>query len=155
MDYSEDESYTPTKIVFKSGTSENNLIEFASLSLENPQGWQQVPIAGAGGEPDGNTLVSYVLQMQILENHQNGKDTHLRGIKIYAFDPDSAQGGGVTERSDLEDIVEMTGSAASQKVEEGTGDKLGDIARAMAVARLEGGDAGFAVPDFMREPEIR
>lgn len=90
MDYNEDESYTPTKIIFKSGTSENNLIQFATMDLSAPVGWQQVPVAGAGGGPDGNTLVSYVFQMQILENHQNGKDTHLRSIKIYAADTDAA-----------------------------------------------------------------
>lgn len=166
VDYNEDESYTPTKIVFKSGTSENNLIEFATMNMDSPVGWQQVPIAGAGGEPDGNTLVSYVLQMQILENHQNGKDTHLRGIKIYAFDADTAHGasaaGGVDARAgapldgsgigdDYDDLV----AAASGEMGFGSGDKLGDIARALAAARLESGEGGFSIPDFMREPEIR
>ncbi|KAK2591477.1 hypothetical protein QQS21_010823 [Conoideocrella luteorostrata] len=152
VDYNDDESYTPTKIIFKSGTSENNLIEFATMTMDNPVGWQQVPIAGAGGEPDGNTLVSYVLQMQILENHQNGKDTHLRGIKIYAFDADAAQagpGGGAPE--------DMADASFSKDGNErfNTGDKLGDIARTLAAARLEGGETGFTIPDFMREPEIR
>jgi anaphase-promoting complex subunit 10 len=145
VDYTEDESYTPTKIVFKSGTSENNLIEFATMTMDSPVGWQQVPVAGAGGEPDGNTLVSYVLQMQILENHQNGKDTHLRGIKIYAFDADAAQG---TAR-------ETTAEEPSGVMGLTTGDKLGDIVRELAVARLESGEAGFTLPDFMKEPEIR
>lgn len=31
--------------------------------------------------------------MHIKENHQNGKDTHIRGIKIYALD-DLSLGGG-------------------------------------------------------------
>ncbi|EFY90349.1 hypothetical protein J3459_006514 [Metarhizium acridum] len=147
VDYSEDESYTPTKIVFKSGTSENNLIEFATMAMESPVGWQQVPIAGAGGDPDGNTLVSYVLQMQILENHQNGKDTHLRGIKIYAFDADAAQGAG----REAAVAAEEEGATSAFA----TADKLGDIVRDLAAARLEGGEAGFSIPDFMREPEIR
>ncbi|KHN99171.1 Anaphase-promoting complex, subunit 10/DOC domain protein [Metarhizium album ARSEF 1941] len=146
VDYSEDESYTPTKIVFKSGTSENNLIEFATMAMESPVGWQQVPVAGAGGDPDGNTLVSYVLQMQILENHQNGKDTHLRGIKIYAFDPDAAQGAGRDTAA-----AEDEGAAGTFD----TVDRLDDIVRDLAAARLEGGEAGFSIPDFMREPEIR
>lgn len=148
VDYTEDESYTPTKIVFKSGTSENNLIEFATMTMDSPVGWQQVPIAGAGGEPDGNTLVSYVLQMQILENHQNGKDTHLRGIKIYAFDADAAQAG----RESAADEGTGTGTRTGRF---DTGDRLGDIVRELAAARLEGGEAGFSIPDFMREPEIR
>ncbi|KAK5997258.1 Anaphase-promoting complex subunit 10 [Cladobotryum mycophilum] len=152
VDYTEDESYTPTKIIFKSGTSENNLIEFAAMNLDSPVGWQQVPIAGAGGDPDGNTLVSYVLQMQILENHQNGKDTHLRGIKIYAFDADAIQGAN-PDASRAEDIADDTTSSGRRARDDVS--RLDDISRALASARLESGDAGFPVPDFMREPEIR
>ncbi|KAJ6441815.1 Anaphase-promoting complex, subunit 10/DOC domain-containingprotein [Purpureocillium lavendulum] len=158
VDYNEDESYTPTKIVFKSGTSENHLIEFATMNLDSPVGWQQVPIAGAGGEPDGNTLVSYVLQMQILENHQNGKDTHLRGIKIYAFDADAAAGREVpAEDDDDDDGAEAmdVSDDDNEPVLAGSTDKLGDIARILAAARLESGDTGLSLPDFMREPEIR
>lgn len=147
VNYGEDESYTPSKIVFKSGTSENNLIEFATMILECPVGWQQVPIKGAGGEPDGNTLVSYVLEMQILENHQNGKDTHLRGFKIYAFDVEAAHGAG-RESSVVGDDLGLAG-------QEGSGDRLGDIVRSLAAARLDSGGSGFTMPDFMREPEIR
>ena len=153
VDYVEDESYTPTKIVFKSGTSENNLIEFAAMNLDSPIGWQQVPISGAGGDPDGNTLVSYVLQMQILENHQNGKDTHLRGIKIYAFDADAIQGTN-PDNSRVEDNADTSTTNPERRARDDVS-KLDDISRALASARLESGDAGFPVPDFMREPEIR
>ena len=180
VNYAEDESYTPTNIVFKSGTSENNLIEFAHLELHCPVGWQRVPLAGAGGGPDGNTLVSYVLQIQILENHQNGKDTHLRGIKIYAFDTDSAgagqtQGGGeASTNNPVEEMVEMMGggggggrgSSGSHAVAVGDdghdgeeGVRLSGLARKLAEAGMdsagEGEAAGCTVPDFMREPEIR
>ena len=160
VNYTEDESYTPTNIVFKSGTSENNLIEFAHLTLENPVGWQQVSLNGAGGGPDGNTLVSYVLQMQILENHQNGKDTHLRGIKVYAFDADSGQAPGA-ENNPVDDVVEIIGSntaaaAADDNDARRGGDvRLSGLARQLAEARVEVGDGGFTIPDFMRDPEIR
>ncbi|WYZ37189.1 hypothetical protein EsH8_II_000695 [Colletotrichum jinshuiense] len=136
VDYNEDESYTPTKIIFKSGTSENNLIQFATMDLSAPVGWQQVPVAGAGGGPDGNTLVSYVFQMQILENHQNGKDTHLRSIKIYAADtdaanadPDSGNLQTVNEKLDLEEPADPWDFSVLE--------------------------AGLSLPDFMKEPEIR
>lgn len=39
-----------------------------------------------GGGPDGHSLSCWIVQMHIKENHQNGKDTHIRGIKIYALD---------------------------------------------------------------------
>lgn len=164
VDYQEDESYTPTKIAFKSGTSENNMIEFATMTMENPYGWQEVPIAGAGGEPDGNTLVSYVLQMQILENHQNGKDTHLRGIKIYAFDPDSGQqaGGRGQQHQNPEEIAQevaemVAGSKLGDELAAGgsSGERLSDMARILASSRLHAGESAFSAADFLREPELR
>ncbi|PTD08968.1 hypothetical protein HYE67_004710 [Fusarium culmorum] len=150
VDYNEDESYTPTKVVFKAGTSENNLIEFATMTMENPVSWQQVPIAGAGGDPDGNTLVAWVVQMQILENHQNGKDTHLRGIKIYSFDNDSALGPG-REGNPVDDVVGLMDNA--------TGRAGAGAARAQhnnfGAAHFEPGEGGLSIPSFMREAEIR
>ncbi|KAG5940249.1 hypothetical protein E4U59_002580 [Claviceps monticola] len=169
VDCNEDESYTPTKIAFQSGTSENKLLEFASMTLDSPTGWQQVPLAGVGGEPDGNTLVSYVLQMQILENQQNGKDTHLRGIKIYAFDSDAVQAGPVCRGGTAAaaaavaaaDDIDMADSSLSKDSGVlasgawGSEDALGDMVRSLAAARVDGGEAGFLIPEFMKEPEIR
>lgn len=149
VDYGEDESYTPTKIVFKSGTSENNLIDFAVMELQAPIGWQQVPLSGAGGGADGNTLVSYVFQMVILENHQNGKDTHLRGIKIYALE--NEVGGEDVEADDDDDDEE--GHVGAGKGSEGRMELA--ERRAAAARRLDLDDTGFTVPDFMREAEIR
>ncbi|KAM3439937.1 hypothetical protein MY4824_002444 [Beauveria thailandica] len=157
VDYQEDESYTPTKILFRSGTSENNMIEFATMTMDNPYGWQDVPISRAGGEPDGNTLVSYVLQMQILENHQNGKDTHLRGIKIYAFDPDSGQqaGGRRQQQNDAEGIAAMVASGKQAGDGGGCGERLSDVARILASSRVQAGESAFSAADFLREPELR
>ncbi|KAH7249312.1 anaphase-promoting complex, subunit 10-domain-containing protein [Fusarium solani] len=152
VDYNEDESYTPTKVVFKAGTGENNLIEFATMALDNPVGWQQVPVAGAGGDPDGNTLVAWVLQMQILENHQNGKDTHLRGIKIYSFDNESALAPG-RDGNPVSDAVGLV-DGAIRRAE-------GDVGRVRVSsvqrdpAQYEPGAGGLSIPDFMRDPEIR
>lgn len=142
VDYQEDESYTPTKIVFKAGISENQLIDFATILLHQPTGWQQVSVAGAGGGPDGNTLVAWVLQMQILENHQNGKDTHLRGIRVFTFDNDSVRGptrdGNPVE--EMADLIDAPGAG---------------LARETGQARYEPGEGGLAIPDFMRELELR
>ncbi|KAL3595157.1 hypothetical protein FPOAC2_09478 [Fusarium poae] len=150
VDYNEDESYTPTKVVFKAGTSENNLIEFATMTMENPVGWQQVPIAGAGGDPDGNTLVAWVVQMQILENHQNGKDTHLRGIKIYSFDNDSALGPG-REGNPVDDVVGLMDNATG-RADAGA---IRNQQRNFGAAHFEPGEGGLSIPSFMREAEIR
>ena len=34
----------------------------------------------------GNVLKAMVVQVRILENHQNGKDTHVRGFQVFARD---------------------------------------------------------------------
>lgn len=153
VDYNEDESYTPTKIVFKSGTSENNLIEFAVMELSTPVGWQQVPIAGAGGGPDGNTLVSYVFQMQILENHQNGKDTHLRGIKIYAFDNEANTAG--PENNPVEEMVDLVDDAVEGRGESTPEESEESVGQARRMDQWPVGEMGLNIPDFMREPELR
>ncbi|KAJ9290637.1 hypothetical protein DTO021C3_1902 [Paecilomyces variotii] len=57
--------------------------------------------AGAGDDDDdttesddsddpssGNILKAMVLQVRICENHQNGKDTHVRGFQVFARDED-------------------------------------------------------------------
>ncbi|PHH63290.1 hypothetical protein CDD81_6147 [Ophiocordyceps australis] len=161
VDYNEDESYTPTKIVFKSGTSENNLIEFATMHLDGPVGWQQVPLNNAGGEPDGLTLVSWVLQMQILENHQNGKDTHLRGIKIYAHEGDTSAQDRISSALASQDfeIHEDVSTEARQPPgyfahDDDLRDIL-DVSQGLAATRIDSNEPGFTIPDFMREPELR
>ncbi|KAK4142830.1 galactose-binding domain-like protein [Dichotomopilus funicola] len=96
VDYNQDESYTPTHIVFYAGTGHHDLIQFAEVPLTNPVGWQNVPISESGGGADGHSLCCWMVQMHIKENHQNGKDTHIRGIKIYALD-DHVHAGAARE----------------------------------------------------------
>ncbi|KAG8163095.1 hypothetical protein KVR01_007573 [Diaporthe batatas] len=95
VDYTQDESYTPTKILWFAGTSEHSLIQFASSTLTSPVGWQDVSITGCGGGDDSNSLCCFVVQMHVMENHQNGKDTHIRAVKAYGFD-DQLRAAGAT-----------------------------------------------------------
>lgn len=95
VDYTQDESYTPTKILWYAGSSEHSLIQFASSILASPVGWQEVNITGCGGGDDSNSLCCFVVQMQVMENHQNGKDTHIRAVKVYGFD-DQLRAAGAT-----------------------------------------------------------
>ncbi|SPO03839.1 uncharacterized protein DNG_06522 [Cephalotrichum gorgonifer] len=152
VDYDQDESYTPTRIIFRSGTSENNMLRFASMDLVSPKGWQKVPLEGVGGGPDGNTLFCWVLQVSVMENHQNGKDTHLRGIKIFAVD--------------VEEGVSVGGGAPAARLggEGGGGGGGGaDRPRYSDTGSGDGGGTGGGrrVPDlslageFLREPELR
>lgn len=86
LDFEADESYTPTRISLLAGTGYHDLIPFSLLSFEQPKGWIDVPLEHVGGGSDGKTLRAFLVQVKIIENHQNGKDTHVRGLKIYARD---------------------------------------------------------------------
>lgn len=94
VDYNDDESYTPTRIRVEAGTGWHDLQELCEMVLPNPVGWQEVAIAGAGAGVDGNSLACWIFQLVILENHQNGKDTHIRGLKVYALDDTAASMSG-------------------------------------------------------------
>lgn len=100
LDFEADESYTPTRITFYGGTGYHDLTQFATLEFTQPKGWIDVPLQGVGGnlkgypEYNGNVLRAFLLQVKVVENHQNGKDTHIRGLKIYA--KDESVGGGAT-----------------------------------------------------------
>ncbi|KAL2075929.1 hypothetical protein VTL71DRAFT_872 [Oculimacula yallundae] len=132
LDFEADESYTPTRITLLAGTGYHDLIPFAALNFEQPKGWLDVPLDHVGGGPDGKTLRAFLVQVRIVENHQNGKDTHVRGLKIYARD---------------------------DKARAGLGGLLGDEVREMKSAMKSVGSAterGWLVePDWMGEPELR
>lgn len=109
LDFDLDESYTPTMIKFLAGTGYNDLQEFSTMRFESPRGWIEVDFEGVG-DPNENSgsdddsvhdgdeekenfdrrrmpvLRAMLLQVKICENHQNGKDTHLRGLQIFAKD---------------------------------------------------------------------
>ncbi|KIW05018.1 uncharacterized protein PV09_04175 [Verruconis gallopava] len=111
LDFDLDESYTPTLIKFLAGTGYNDLQEFSVMRFETPRGWVDVDFEDVGDpneisdSEDGNNstgdgdeekenldrrrlpvLRAMLVQIKICENHQNGKDTHLRGLQIFAKD---------------------------------------------------------------------
>jgi anaphase-promoting complex subunit 10 len=156
VDYSQDESYTPTHIVFYAGTGPHDLIQFAEVPLTNPVGWQDVPIADCGGGHDGHSLCCMIVQMHIKENHQNGKDTHIRGIKIFGLDENNANilthDVTIDEEGNNENPDPFPGVDASGHIIDPA---IKDVLDALDVAHSRfGRDDGFG-PDFMNEPQIR
>ncbi|CAK7205716.1 hypothetical protein SEUCBS139899_008495 [Sporothrix eucalyptigena] len=97
VDYNQDESYTPTNVVLSAGTGHHDLLEFASLALTTPVGWQEIDLSGVGGGADGQSLCCWIVQIKVKENHQNGKDTHIRGIKLYAIDENAPPADGALD----------------------------------------------------------
>lgn len=81
LSYPLDDSYTPATLAVRAGTGLSDLQDVRVISLEKPDGWITFDISG---EPnDGLAPVyAFVLQVIILANHMNGKDTHVRGLRI-------------------------------------------------------------------------
>ncbi|XP_050061870.1 anaphase-promoting complex subunit 10 isoform X2 [Aphis gossypii] len=61
IDYRLDESYTPGRISVRAGTNFNDLQEVEVVELNEPYGW-----------------------IAVITNHQNGRDTHMRQIKVHS-----------------------------------------------------------------------
>lgn len=81
LDYALDESYTPEKIMVKSGTGYHSLQEVVTVDLHEPRGWCHLVMDNIR---DDGVLKSYLLRIEIICNHQNGKDTHVRAVKIFS-----------------------------------------------------------------------
>lgn len=123
LDFVLDESYTPTKMQFWGGTGMYDLVSlhFAPSKWENmwiddggwkqvqfyewrgeePKGWVDVDLegVGVGGKAE---LRAFVVQVRVLENHQNGKDTHVRGVQIFARDDKTRKSRAVVADEDGE-----------------------------------------------------
>ncbi|XP_060600729.1 anaphase-promoting complex subunit 10-like [Ruditapes philippinarum] len=79
-DYKADESYTPNRVSIRAGTHFNDLVEVEQIELSEPIGWISVPLK----DINGKSIRTFMIQIAILSNHQNGRDTHVRRIKIRA-----------------------------------------------------------------------
>lgn len=49
------------------------------LELVEPSGWIHVPLTDTHKKP----IRTFMIQIAVLANHQNGRDTHMRQIKVY------------------------------------------------------------------------
>ena len=86
LDYKTDESYTPSKISIRIENSFNEMVDIRTIEYEEPIGW--FPIYLEEKNSDSKTIKPYIktmtLQIMILQNTHNGRDTHIRGVKIFA-----------------------------------------------------------------------
>ncbi|CAI7607428.1 unnamed protein product [Penicillium glandicola] len=93
----------------------------------------------------GNVLKAMVIQMRIMENHQNGKDTHVRGFQVFACDDSrrrmaaapSASADARRRRPSLRGAHDLRGRTASEDADTGFT------------------TTGLDEPDWMGEPVIR
>ena len=62
------------------GTSFDTLQEVARKDLVDPLGWFDVALCT--GEHAAHVF-TFMVQITVLQNYQNGKDTHVRAIKLW------------------------------------------------------------------------
>ncbi|KAF5296234.1 hypothetical protein FQA39_LY12571 [Lamprigera yunnana] len=79
-EYKLDESYTPSRISIRIGTHFNDLQEIEVIMLTEPAGWVHIPIKDIYDKP----IRMFMIQIAVTSNHQNGRDTHMRQIKIHS-----------------------------------------------------------------------
>eukprot|EP00439_Symbiodinium_sp_Y106_P049281 s2345_g6.t1 len=93
-----DESYTPSRISVRIGTAHHDLQEVQVVELKEPDGWITIPLAKPSFRPvelppsctlrDSEMggarefVRTHFIQLAVLTNHQNGRDTHIRQIKV-------------------------------------------------------------------------
>ncbi|KAI0270800.1 anaphase-promoting complex subunit 10 [Russula aff. rugulosa BPL654] len=68
----------------RAGTSPGDLQEVRAVTLDRPDGWITFDVSSEPGD-DGEgfkPIHAYILQVIVLANHMNGKDTHVRGMRI-------------------------------------------------------------------------
>lgn len=104
LDYSLDESYTPKQLSIRTGITFHDLVEVKLVELNQPVGWCSVPLFGPidpldDDEEDNmendaeNTdsnhnnrnqpIRTHFVQICVVSMHQNGRDTHIRQVKIF------------------------------------------------------------------------
>jgi anaphase-promoting complex subunit 10 len=82
MDFKADESYTPSKLAISLGNTVNDLWEIQTCDLDEPVGWYNFALGKLQGGLFQSVSTHYV-QLCILQNQHNGRDTHLRQVKIF------------------------------------------------------------------------
>lgn len=78
LNFGVDESYTPKKLAISAGSCPHDLIDVTSTELQEPSGWVIFDMS-----QDEQPFRCHYLQVKVLSMHQNGKDTHIRQIKVY------------------------------------------------------------------------
>ena len=64
----------------RAGNHFNDLFEIEQVELSEPMGWIVVPLKDSREKP----IRTFMIQIGVLSNHQNGRDTHMRQIKIHS-----------------------------------------------------------------------
>jgi anaphase-promoting complex subunit 10 len=86
LDYKTDESYTPSRVSVRIENSFNEMVEIKLVDFEEPVGWFKITVEdrNSKGEILKNYIKTMTLQLIILQNTHNGRDTHVRCLKVFS-----------------------------------------------------------------------
>lgn len=62
------------------GNNFNDVAEVELVEMQEPSGWMIIPLKDTNDKP----IRTFMIQIAVLSNHQNGRDTHMRQIKIHS-----------------------------------------------------------------------
>lgn len=77
-----DESYTPRLVKIYVGHGPSDALFYKTLEVRNVNGW--VALTFEDNRRSDSLLKCQFIKIVFPVNHENGKDTHLRGIRIFA-----------------------------------------------------------------------
>lgn len=87
IDLSMDESYTPLEMLIRLGPTLHDLHDLHVLEMEDPKGWLRIPLT----DRDGATIPVHVLQLVVLSNYQDGRDSRIRCVRTWGEAYDAAE----------------------------------------------------------------
>jgi len=70
----------PTRISVRVGTNFNDLQEIEVVDLQEPSGWIVIPLK----DLNEKLVRTFMVQIAVIQNHQQGRDTHMRQIKVHS-----------------------------------------------------------------------
>ncbi len=79
-DFKLDESYTPSRISVRCGTNFSDLQEIEVVELQEPSGWERIRLK----DLNDKLVRTFMVQIAVIANHQQGRDTHLRQIRVHS-----------------------------------------------------------------------
>ncbi|KAL7417693.1 anaphase-promoting complex, subunit 10/DOC domain-containing protein [Mrakia frigida] len=90
LSHPKDDSYTPQKLSIRAGTGRHDLTEVRLHEVDKPEGWVTIDLRDGAVEgeeaeemEEGQPIPAFLLQIVVVANHLNGKDSHVRGLKVW------------------------------------------------------------------------
>lgn len=82
MDLGADDSYCPKNMTIQCGDHPTMMFDYASVKFDRPLGWIELDLLN-----DDTPLDAFAIRLVVTGNHQNGKDSRIRGVRVFGRNP--------------------------------------------------------------------